>query len=77
MQSVIYSHFNDLRRKKGTAEGRDLSVRAVARETQMPLTTIQRVASSETVASVRIGTLEALCKYFGVGIGDLVEYRAD
>ncbi|RYX81042.1 XRE family transcriptional regulator [bacterium] len=77
MQSVIYSHFNELRRKKSLSENRDISVRAVARETNMTLGTVQRVANSETVGSVRIQTLEALCRYFGVGVGELIEYRED
>lgn len=77
MQSVIYSHFNELRRKKAVAENRDISIRAVARETELALTTLQRVADSKKVGGVRVSTLEALCRYFGVGVGDLIEYKAD
>lgn len=80
MQSVIQSHFNDLRRKKGLEEKRDISLRTVARETKLALGTVQRMASEtdEGFAGVRISTLETLCKYFGVSsIADLIEYRAD
>ena len=78
MQSVIYSHFNELRRKKGLAEGRDISVRAVARETKLALVTVQRIATSEKegITGVRVSTLETLCDYFNVSsISDLIEYR--
>lgn len=77
MQLVIHSHFNELRRRKSLVEGRDISVRAVARETNMPFATVQRVANQATVGSVRIQTLEPLCKYFGVGVAELIEYRED
>ncbi|RYX81060.1 XRE family transcriptional regulator [bacterium] len=75
MESVIRSHFNDLRRKKATREGRDISVRAVARETNLSLPTVQRVASSDSegLSGVKLGTIEVLSKYFGVGIGELIE----
>jgi len=79
MHSVIYSHFNELRRKKSLAEGRDISVRAVARETNLALVTVQGMASPDSAApaGVRLSTIEALCKYFGVGVGELIEYRED
>lgn len=79
MQSVIHSHFNELRRKKGLSERRDISVRAVARDTGLALTTVQRIASEDEkkLAGVSVGTLEKLCAYFGVGVGELIEYRAD
>jgi DNA-binding Xre family transcriptional regulator len=75
MQSVIISHLDELRRKKGLVEGRDISVRAVARETDLALGTVQRVASSDSkqLAGVKLGTIEILSEYFGVEIGDLIE----
>lgn len=77
MQSVVLSHFNDLRRQKAAMEKRDLSMRTVARETEIALSTLIRVASSDTVSGVRVSTIEKLCGYFGVGIGELIEYRKD
>ncbi|BCM88710.1 hypothetical protein IAD21_00552 [Abditibacteriota bacterium] len=78
MQCVIYSHFNDLRRNKAAREGRDISIRAVARETNLALATVRRMANptEEGFAGVRISTLETLCSYFEVSsIADLIEYR--
>jgi DNA-binding Xre family transcriptional regulator len=80
MQSVIYSHFNDLRRRKAATEGRDISIRTVAKETKLAQATVQRLASpkAEGFAGVRISTLETLCDYFNVAsISELIEYRKD
>ncbi len=78
MQSVIRSHFNDLRRQKGAREGRDISMKTVAHETNLSFPTVQRVASSDSkgLSGVKLGTIDVLAKYFGVGIGELIE-RAD
>ncbi|MBW3635795.1 MAG: helix-turn-helix transcriptional regulator [Armatimonadetes bacterium] len=78
MQVVVESRFHELRRRKALAEGRDISLRTVARETELALATIQRVASTDTskVAGVRLSTLDALCRYFNVSsISELVEFK--
>lgn len=78
MQSVIYSNFNDLRRKKAAAESRDISIRTVARETGLAMTTLLRISKNDDdVQNVRLSTVNVLCKYFGVGVGEIVEFRAD
>ncbi|BCM89373.1 hypothetical protein IAD21_01219 [Abditibacteriota bacterium] len=77
MQSVIQSHFNELRRKKGLAENRDISIRAVARETGIAHTTLLRIAANgEEVQGIRLSTVNALCVYFGVNdINELIQFK--
>lgn len=79
MQNVIYSRFNDLRRQKGLAENRDISIRAVARETGIAHTTLLRIAANgEDVQGVRLSTINVLCGYFAVkSVADLIEFRAN
>ena len=78
MQLVVESRFHELRRRKALEEGRDISLRTVARETELALATVQRVASTDKdkVAGVRLSTLNALCDYFKVNsISELIEYK--
>jgi DNA-binding Xre family transcriptional regulator len=74
---MIYSHFQDLRRKKAFNEKRDISLRTIAEETGLAFTTVQRVSSGK-IEKVHLSTLETLCKYFGVeSIVELIEYVPD
>ena len=31
--------------------------------------------NNTALGGVRLSTIEALCEYFGVGVGELIEYR--
>lgn len=78
MDGVILSHFNDLRRKKAANENRNITMRVVANETGLALTTLSRVSKNDgDIQNVRLSTVNALCNYFGVSICDLIEHRAD
>jgi DNA-binding Xre family transcriptional regulator len=71
---MIYSHFQDLRRRKALEEKRDISLRNIAEETGLAFTTIQRFSSGK-IEKVHLSTLNVLCKYFGIqSIGELIEY---
>lgn len=75
--TMLVSKFNDLRRRKGLQEGRDISTRAVATETGLSLTTVQR-ASGKNIQNLHVHTLEKLCAYFEVkSLSELVEYVPD
>ncbi|RYZ86585.1 MAG: XRE family transcriptional regulator [Proteobacteria bacterium] len=78
MESVILSHFDDLRRKKAFEEKRNLPLRTIAEETGLALTTLNRVSkSSGDIQNVRLSTINTLCNYFKVSVGELIEHRAD
>lgn len=76
LNNVIRINFQNLRRKKAWQENRDLPLRTIARESNLSLATIQRL-NADTVAGLRIETIDALCAYFACGIGDLLEYVPD
>jgi hypothetical protein len=78
MECVMYSRFNELRRRKALDENRDISLREVARQTGLSLGVIQRVASPDPVEveGLRLSSIRALVQYFGLrGIDQLIEYR--
>lgn len=69
----VRARFNILRAEKATREKRRITLRVVEEEAGVSFTTLQRLGSG---ASTRIDfvTIAALCKYFGCGVGDLLEY---
>lgn len=72
--SMLTSRFDDLRRRKAYREGRDLTLRTVAAESGLALTTIIKVKRGD-LSKLHVSTLESLCDYFDVkSIADLVEY---
>ena len=75
---MITSHLDALIRKKAAADNRRLSIRRVAKETKLAINTIQRLKEiTPNIESIHFSTLEKLCCYFGVGIGELIEYKTD
>lgn len=74
---MLTSHFDDLRRRKAYREGRDLTLRTVAAESGLALTTITKVKRGD-LSKLHVSTLETLCVYFDVkSISDLIEYVKD
>lgn len=55
---------------------RKLKISDVARDTGLHRNTIT-LLYQETSVRVDIEAMDKLCKYFGVGVGDLFEYVAD
>lgn len=71
---MIVSKVDDLRRKKAFEEKRDISLRTMAKETNLAVGTVQRLVKGD-VERVYLSTLNTLCEYFGVReIGELIEY---
>ena len=71
---VFTSFFDDLRRKKAFVEGRDISLRMVARESGVSLSTVQRIKRGE-LSKLNLATVDTLCGYFGVkSLTELLEY---
>ena len=75
--SVFKSHFDDLRRKKAYEEKRNLPLRAVAEESGLALSTVQRIKAGN-MEKVYLSTLDTLCRYFQVkNLSELIEYVPD
>lgn len=76
-RGMFTSRFNDLRRKKAYAEGRDLTLRMVARESGVSLSTIQRI-NRQQLSRLNLATVDQLCRYFGVrSVAELIEFVPD
>jgi DNA-binding Xre family transcriptional regulator len=74
---MIVSKIDHLRRAKALAEGRDISIRAVAKEAKVSLSAVQRLRGAAS-GGVTLATVVALCEYFNVSsVADLIEYVPD
>ena len=56
--------------------GRAPGIRTIAAESGASVSTVQRLMNN-TMRRVPLEDLAALCKYFGVGVGDILEYIPD
>lgn len=71
---MIQSKFKTLVRKKSFEDNRNLTLRVIAEETGLSVTTVQRF-NSDTVDRFDGKTLDKLCKYFCVSsLSDLIEF---
>lgn len=70
---MIRSRMPLLRAEKEIREGRKLTVRVIADETDLSPGAVQRLMTLDA-ERVDFSTLNRLCKYFNCGIGDLLEY---
>lgn len=55
------------------AEGRKLGIRTIAEEANASVSTVQRLLNN-SIRRVPLDDLAALCKYFGVNVGDILTY---
>lgn len=58
------------------AAGRAPGIRTIAAESGASVSTVQRLMNN-TMRRVPLDDLAMLCKYFGVGVGDILEYTPD
>lgn len=65
--------FKVLLLQRQAEQQRDITYREVAAATGVPLATLARWASDE-VERYSNDVLAAFCEYFGVGVGELLEY---
>ncbi len=73
---MIRSNLDLLRVQKERQEGRRLPYRVIAEETGLSQGVLVRLMSQE-FERVDRGSLNTLCGYFGVGVGDVLEYLPD
>jgi DNA-binding Xre family transcriptional regulator len=72
---MIVSRIDYLRRAKALAEGRDISLRTVAREAGVSVNAVQRLRGAYP-GGVTLATVDLLCRYFDVKtVADLIEYQ--
>ncbi len=57
-------------------DGRAPGIRTIAAESGASVSTVQRLMNN-SMKRVPLEDLAALCKYFGVGVGDILEYTPD
>lgn len=79
---MLRSHLDRLRRQKSAREDRDLPLSTVAKESGVSINALLRLrdfATGEDWQQDRLqaSTLNALCGYFGVGIGELLHWEPD
>jgi putative transcriptional regulator len=73
---MICSRFGEQRKKKEIGEGRILSLRKMEAECGIAYSTLHALSKGD-FKGIHNATLDALCKYFGCGVGDLLEYVED
>ncbi len=74
---MIRTRFEELRLQKARQRGvTRIPLRQIVEETGLAETTLLRL-SNDTSTRVDYSTLDALCKYFGCTVGDLLEYVPD
>jgi len=69
---MIRSRLKRLRVDKEEAEGRKLTYKVISEETGLSEGVLVRLMGS--FDRVDVGTLDKLCHYFSVGVGDVLEY---
>lgn len=74
---MILSNVPRLRFEKEQREKRDLPYLTISEETGLSTTTITQLMRREPIKRIDGGTLSTLCKYFGVGVADILTYVPD
>ena len=57
-------------------EGRAPGIRTIAAESGASVSTVQRLMNN-SIKRVPLDDLAMLCKYFGVNVGDILDYTPD
>jgi putative transcriptional regulator len=73
---MIRSRLKLLIAEKAHRERRKLSYRVIEQETDVPASTLSRLAENK-IRRFEAETMSALCKYFECGIGDILQYEPD
>ena len=71
---MVVSKMRRLRFEKEEQEGRKLTYEALQQETGLAPNTLARFLKSEPLDRIDANTIDALCRFFSCGIGDLLEY---
>ncbi len=71
---MIYSKVRELRFRKEEEVGSKLTYEVMQKDMGLNPNTLSRLLGREPIKRIDGDTLDALCAYFGVGVGDLLEY---
>lgn len=74
---MIVSKLRELRFRKEEAERRKLTYDVLTEETGLSSSTLARLLSREPLERIDGSTISTLCRYFGVGVADVLEYVPD
>lgn len=70
---MVQSRFDRLRQQKAERDGHKITLQMVTDATGIASSTLHKLSTGNWTGIYR-NTIDALCKYFGVGVGDLLEY---
>jgi putative transcriptional regulator len=71
---MLLSKARRLRFEKEERDGKKLTYERMVEETGLSSTTLARMLKTEPLERIDAGTINALCRYFGCGLSDLLEY---
>ena len=71
---MIYSKVRELRFRKEEEVGSKLTYEVMQKDIGLNPNTLSRLLGREPIKRIDGDTMDALCAYFGVGVGDLLEY---
>ena len=74
---MIYSKVRELRFWKEEEVGAKLTYEVMQKDIGLNPNTLSRLLGREPIKRIDGDTLDALCRYFSVGVGDLLEYVPD
>ena len=74
---MIKSNLRRLRFEKEERDGVKLTYEKLTEETGLSSNTLAALLKTEPIKRLDGDTLGALCRYFGVGVGDVLEYVPD
>lgn len=72
----IVFHYDDLRRKKGFEEGRDIHRNIMAKESGISQSQLSFIGTGKR-QSLSLDALYRLCKYFNCTLNDLVTFEEE
>ncbi len=71
---MIYSKVRQLRFQKEERDGVKLTYAALQAATGLNPNTLSRLLGRDPIRRIDGDTLDVLCRYFGCGVGELLEY---
>lgn len=71
---MILSKVRQLKFEKEERDGRKWTYEALTEATGLAATTLALLLGREPIKRIDGNTLDALCAFFGCGVGDLLEY---
>ena len=74
---MLLSRARRLRFEKEEREGRKLTYDRMVEDTGLSSTTLARMFKPEPLERIDAHTINSLCRYFGCGLADLLEYIPD